>query len=161
MKTTVWILAIIVGGLLIIAYLRERHLPIDGLIAGGQSLWRNLAVLLLGFAIAGLAQVLIPKELITSWIGQDSGFKGILIRCVLGGLIPGAPYATFPLIAVLYQNGASMGAIVGFVSAWGLWSISRLPVEIALIDPKPALIRYAITFVVPPLAGLTAEIIRV
>jgi hypothetical protein len=54
-----------------------------------------------------------------------------------------------------------MGAIVGCVSAWGLWSISRLPVEIALIDLKPALIRYAITFIVPPLTGLAAEIIPV
>jgi hypothetical protein len=27
----------------------------------------------------------------------------------------------------------------------------------ALIDPRPALIRYAVTFVVPPVAGLLAE----
>jgi len=46
---------------------------------------------------------------------------------------------------------------VGFVSAWSLWSIQRLPVEMALIDPKAALVRYAITFVVPPLAGLLAS----
>jgi len=47
--------------------------------------------------------------------------------------------------------------VVGFVSAWSLWSISRLPVEMALIDPKAALVRYGITFVVPPLAGLVAN----
>ena len=33
----------------------------------------------------------------------------------------------------------------------------RLPVEMALIEPKAALVRYAVTFVVPPLAGLAAE----
>jgi hypothetical protein len=76
---------------------------------------------------------------------------------VVGGLVPGAPYATFPLIAALYQSGASLGAVVGFVSAWALWSVSRLPVEMGLIDPKPALIRYTITFIVPPIAGLLAE----
>jgi hypothetical protein len=32
-------------------------------------------------------------------------------------------------------------------------------VEIALIDTKPALVRYAVTFVVPPLAGLLAEVV--
>jgi hypothetical protein len=32
-----------------------------------------------------------------------------------------------------------------------------LPVEIALIGARPALVRYAITFVVPPIAGLLAE----
>lgn len=71
--------------------------------------------------------------------------------------MPGAPYAVFPLVAVFYQGGASLGAVVGFVSAWSLWSISRLPVEMALIDPKAALVRYGITFVVPPLAGLMAN----
>jgi len=111
----------------------------------------------LGFVVAGLAQVLIPRELIARWLGTEAGVKGVLIGCVVGGLVPGAPYATFPLVAALYQAGASVGAVVGFVSAWSLWSVSRLPVEMALIDPKPALVRYAITFVVPPIAGLLAE----
>jgi hypothetical protein len=29
----------------------------------------------------------------------------------------------------------------------------------ALIDPKPALVRYVVTFIVPPIAGLLAEAI--
>ena len=65
--------------------------------------------------------------------------------------------AVFPVVAALYEAGAGLGAVVGFVSAWALWSVSRLPVEMALIDPKPALLRYAITFVVPPVAGLAAQ----
>lgn len=35
--------------------------------------------------------------------------------------------------------------------------VERLPLEMALIDPRPALVRYGITFVVPPIAGLLAE----
>jgi virulence-associated protein VagC len=46
--------------------------------------------------------------------------------------------------------------MVGFITAWSLWSVTRLPVEVALIDPKVALIRYGITFIVPPAAGLIA-----
>ena len=159
MDTTTWILAGAAVVLLALAFWRGRDLPLAGLKAGGRTLWRNLPVLLLGFAIAGLAQVLIPKEWIVRWLGGQSGFKGVLIACLLGGLVPGAPYATFPLVASLYQAGASLGAVVGFVTAWALWSVSRLPVEIALIDGKPALVRYALTFVVPPLAGLLANAI--
>ena len=128
-----------------------------GLQAAWRTLWRNLPLLLLGFVVAGLAQVLIPKEWITRWLGSQAGVRAVLMGCVVGGLVPGSPYATFPLVAALYRAGASLGAVVGFVSAWALWSVSRLPVEIALIDPKPALVRYAVTFVVPPLAGLLAE----
>jgi uncharacterized membrane protein YraQ (UPF0718 family) len=152
-------LAAVAAVLLAIAFWRGRDLPLTGLLAAGRTLWRNLPILLLGFVVAGLAQVLIPGELITRWLSTEAGFKGVLIGCVAGGLVPGSPYATFPLVAVLYQGGASLGAVVGFVSAWALWSVSRLPVEIALIDPKPALVRYVVTFAVPPVAGLLAEAI--
>ena len=158
MDTTTWVLAAVTVALLIYAFFRGRDLPLAGLAAGGKTLWRNLPLLLLGFAIAGLAQVLIPKDLIVRWLGSEAGFKGVLIGCIVGGLVPGSPYATFPLVAALYQGGAGIGAVAGFVSAWSLWSVSRLPVEMALIDPKPALIRYAVTFVVPPLAGMAAEV---
>jgi uncharacterized membrane protein YraQ (UPF0718 family) len=132
-------------------------LPLAGLLTAGRTLWRNLLILLLSFAIAGLVQVLVPRELIARWLGAQAGFKGVLIACAAGGLVPGAPYAVFPLVAALYRAGAGLGAVVGFVSAWSLWSVSRLPLEMALIGPKPALVRYGITFLVPPLAGLLAN----
>ena len=157
MDAVTLIVAVVAVILLGFAGMQGRDVALAGLQAAGRTLWRNLLLLLLGFLIAGLAQVLIPKEMITRWLGAEAGVKGILIGCVVGGLVPGAPYATFPLIAALYRSGASLGAVVGFVSAWALWSVSRLPVEMGLIDPKPALIRYAVTFVVPPIAGLLAE----
>ena len=80
------------------------------------------------------------------WQGRDLPVAGLC-----------APYAVFSLAAAFYQPGASLRAVVGFLCAWSLWSLSRLPVEMALGDPKAALVRYRITFVVPPLAGLLAS----
>lgn len=160
MDLTLLILAIVAALLLLFAFWRARDLPLSGLAAAGRTLWRNLPILLLGFVIAGLVQVLVPRELISRWLGTQSGVKGVLFACLAGGLVPGSPYAVFPLVASLYQSGASLGTVVGFVSAWSLWSVSRLPVEMALIDPKAALARYAITFVVPPVAGLLANAAR-
>ena len=159
MDTTTLVLAVAAAVLLALAFRRGPSVALDGLLAAWLTLRRNLVLLILGFVLAGLVQVLIPRDLINRWLGDQAGVKGILIGCVVGGLVPGAPYATFPLVASLYQAGASLGAVVGFVSAWALWSVSRLPVEIALIDPRPALIRYAITFVVPPIAGVLAEVV--
>ncbi|MBS3784531.1 MAG: permease [Anaerolineae bacterium] len=157
--TTTLVLAVAAAVLLALAFRRGPSVALNGLLAAWGTLRRNLVLLILGFVLAGLVQVLIPRALINRWLGDQAGVKGILIGCVVGGLVPGAPYATFPLVASLYQAGASIGAVVGFVSAWALWSVSRLPVEIALIDPRPALIRYAITFVVPPIAGVLAEVV--
>jgi len=157
MDTTVIILAAAAAVLLILAFRQGPRVALDGVLAAYGTLRRNLLLLLLGFILAGLVQVLIPRDLITRWLGDEAGAKGILIGCVVGGLFPGSPYATFPLVASLYQAGASLGAIVGFVSAWALWSVSRLPLEIALIGARPSLIRYAVTLIVPPLAGTLAE----
>ena len=121
MDTTTLILAAVAVILLAIAFWRGRDLPLAGLLAAGRTLWRNLLIILLGFVIAGLVQVLVPKELISRWLGAQAGLKGVLIACVVGGLVPGAPYAVFPLVASLYRAGASMGAVVGFITAWSLW----------------------------------------
>jgi uncharacterized membrane protein YraQ (UPF0718 family) len=157
MDTTVLILAAATAVLLVVAFRQGPSVVLNGLLAAWHTLRRNLVLLVLGFVLAGLVQVLIPRDLITRWLGDEAGVKGVLIGCVVGGLVPGSPYATFPLVASLYRAGASLGAVVGFVSAWALWSVSRLPVEMALIDPRPALIRYAVTFVMPPIAGLVAH----
>ena len=157
MDTTTLVLAALAALLLVVAFWRGRGLPLVALRTAGRTMWTNLPIILLGFLIAGLVQVLVPREVIARWLGGQAGIKGVLISCVAGGLVPGSPYAIFPLVAAFYKAGAGLGSIVGFLSAWSLWSVSRLPLEVALVDPKVALTRYAITFVVPPLAGLLAN----
>ncbi|MDY6847296.1 MAG: permease [Chloroflexota bacterium] len=154
--TTTAILIAISIVLLIFMLIKDKTLAFNGIKMAGMTLWNNLAILLVGFLLAGLIQVLIPKALIADWLGNQAGFKAVFFGCLAGGLIPGSPYAAFPIAAGFYKAGAGMGAMVGFISAWSLWSVTRLPIEIALIDPKLALIRYGITFIVPPAAGLLA-----
>jgi uncharacterized membrane protein YraQ (UPF0718 family) len=143
--------------LLVFALIRGGGLARAGVKLASQTLWNTLPLLLAGFLIGGLVQVLLPIDLIQTWLGKEAGVKGVLIGCIVGGLVPGSPYVVFPIVAALYKAGAGVGAVVGFVSAWSLWSVSRLPLEIALIDPKVATMRYAITFLVPPIAGLLAN----
>jgi uncharacterized membrane protein YraQ (UPF0718 family) len=159
MDTTTILLAAAAAVLFLIALRQGSDVAVDGLLAAWHTVRRNLILLIVSFILAGLVQVLIPRDLITQWLGAESGVRGVLIGCVVGGLVPGSPYTTFPIVASLYEAGASLGAVVGFVTAWALWSISRLPTEMALIDPRPALIRYAITFIVPPITGVLAEVV--
>jgi len=157
MNSYTLILVGVAAVLLIYALIRGENLALAGIKLTGTTIWNNLILMMAGFLIAGLMQVLVPAELIARWLGEASGIKAILIGCVTGGIVPGAPYVVFPIVAGLYKAGASLGAVVGFVTAWSLWSVSRLPVEMALINPKAALIRYGITFIVPPAAGLLAH----
>ncbi len=159
MNTSTLIMVIIAAGMLIYAFTRSEGLAILGLKISAAIFWNNLALLISGFVIAGLMQVLLPKDLISTWLGKTASFKAVIIGCIAGGIIPGSPYAVFPIVAGLYISGAGLGAVIGFITAWSLWSVTRLVTEVSLINPKIALIRYGITFIIPPIAGLVAHIL--
>lgn len=140
-----------------VAYFRGS-VHVAGLKLGAKSIWDNLLLLLASFAVAGLVQVLIPNEWISRWLGTEAGFKGILLGCVAGGLVPGSPYSIFPVIASFYEAGASIGTIVGFITAWSLWSVSRLPLELAIVGPKVTWVHVISTLIFPPIAGVIAQL---
>ncbi len=116
-----------------------------------------LPIVLLAFLTAAMVQVIIPKELIAKWVGQESGLRGIFIGSLAGALTPGGPYVSFPIAAGLMRSGASVGTMVAFVSGWALWGVSRLPLEIGILGWKFAIVRFLSICMVPPIAGLIAN----
>jgi len=157
MTGATWVMIVLAIILCVIAYIKNSALPLAGIKIGGKMFISILPILIVSFAIAGLMQVLIPKDVIAKWLGTEAGFKSIMIGCVAGALTPGAPYITFPLVAGFYKAGASMGAVVGFVAAWSLWQVYRIPVEVAIIGPKVAIVRFLSTLIFPPIAGIFAQ----
>jgi len=155
---TTWLLG---GVALILALLAWRQggrkLAWAGLITGGEILLSVVPLLIAAFLIAGLIQVLVSREMVTRWLGEESGWRGIALACVGGALIPGGPYVYYPITAVLLKSGASVGVLVAFVTAKNLWSVSRLPLEFALLGPQLTVVRFAVTFLAPPLLGIAAE----
>ena len=151
------ILGVIAVVLLIIGYQRGGGEHIVGLKSAGNLLIQILPLLIFAFIIAGMVQILIPNEMISRWIGTESGIRGILIGSVAGGLSPGGPYVALPIAAGLLRVGASVGTMVAFLAAWSLWAVSRLPLDIAILGWQFTLIRLACTFFFPPIAGLIAN----
>lgn len=130
---------------------------LDGLASGGRTLLSVTPLLIAAFLLAGLVQVLISREVIERWLGSSSGWRGILLACLAGALIPGGPYVYYPLAGALLHSGAGLGALMAFVIAKNLWSVTRLPFEFALLGPHLTLMRYGLTLVIPPLLGMLAE----
>lgn len=129
----------------------------SGFSQGIRIMIRELPLLAAAFLTAGMLQALVKKDQIRHWLGEESGLSGILLGCLGGGLIPGGPYAYYPIAAALLKQGAGLGVLVAFVFAKNLWSISRLPLEIAILGTTITFRRYLVTFLIPPLMGLLAE----
>jgi uncharacterized membrane protein YraQ (UPF0718 family) len=114
-------------------------------------------LLLCAFIVASMAQILIPQELLSKWIGGESGMRGIFIGTVAGGVAPGGPFVSLPVAAGLFRAGAGVGTMVAFLTGWSLWAVARIPMEIGVLGWKLTAIRLVCTFFFPPIAGLIAQ----
>ena len=143
--------------LLGIGYFNGQGQHVSGLkLAYGMTL-NIVPLLVFALIVAGMLQVLIPKEDIARWVGAESGVRGILIGSVAGSLVPGGPMIGLPIVAGLFKAGAGVGTLVSFMAAWSLISVSRILLEIGFLGLRFTMIRLACTFFFPPLAGILAQ----
>jgi len=151
------VMAVLAGILLAIGYYKGQGQHISGLKSGLTMTLEILPLLILAFTVAGMVQVLLPHQLLSKWVGAESGMRGILIGTIAGGFTPGGPYVSLPIVAGLLRSGASAGTMVAFLTGWSLWAVSRLPMEVGILGWKFTLIRLASSFFFPPIAGLIAQ----
>ncbi len=152
------IMGVIAIAFLIIGYQRGGGEHILGLKSAGTILLQIVPLLIFSFIIAGMIQILVPTEIISKWVGTESGFRGILVGTVVGGFMPGGPFVSLPIAAGLLRTGASIGTMVAFMTGWSILAVTRLPMEIGIMGWQFTLIRVACTFFFPPIAGLLANL---
>ena len=143
----------------IIATLQGDGKNVSGLKSAWTMTLQIIPLLVFAFIIAGLVQNILPKDLLSKWIGEESGFRGILIGTLGGAITPGGPYVSMPIAAGLLNAGASIGTMVAFLTSWSLIAVARIPLEVGIMGWRFTLIRMAATLVFPPVAGLLANLI--
>jgi uncharacterized membrane protein YraQ (UPF0718 family) len=153
------IMGVLAIALFIIATLQGEGKNVAGLKNAWVMTRQIIPLLVFAFIMAGLVQVLLPKDLLSNWVGASSGMRGIIIGTLAGAVTPGGPYVSLPIVAGLLSAGAGIGTMVAFLTSWSLWAVARLPMEIGIIGWKFTLIRILSVLIFPPLAGLLANII--
>lgn len=155
------IMGVVALALFVVAYQKGGNAHVQGLKSAGLLMLELLPLLFFAFAIAGMAQILVSGEVLSKWIGVESGIKGIFIGTFAGCLCPGGPFVVLPLSAGLLKAGANVGIVVAFISSWALLSLNRLPMEVGILGWKFTMIRMASVFFFPPIAGLIAQMLVV
>ena len=153
------ILGVLAIVLLFIGYYRGEGQHIQGVKSGFNMLVEIVPLLVFAFIVAGMVQVLLSQEMVARWVGTESGIRGILVGSVAGGLTPGGPFVSLPLAAGLLRSGASAGTMVAYLTAWSLWAVNRLPMEVGILGWRFTLIRLVSTLILPILGGLIAQAI--
>lgn len=111
-----------------------------------------------GLLIAGLAQVLIPRETVSRWLGEEAGMRGLVIAEVAGALTPGGPFGSFPMVYALAKVGADIGVLVCYLTSWTTLGLLRVLVwELPFLGYQFALLRFVICIPMGIAAGLMAR----
>ena len=155
MTSTTIVMAVLAIAAFVIAYSKGRHM--EGLAIAKNMVWQILPLILLAFVVAGMLQVIIQHEQVSKFIGENSGFKGIIMGTLVGAFLPGGPYVTLPVVVGFAKLGASIPVMVAMITGWSLIAVMRLPMEFGILGPRLTLIRLASTFLLAPIAGLIAK----
>lgn len=153
------VMGILALTLVLAGYYRGEGHHVTGLKSAAMMTLTVLPLLLFAFVVAGMVQALVPAQVLSRWVGAESGFRGVMLGSIAGGLAPGGPYVSMPIAAALVQSGASAGTVVAFMTGWSIWALARLPMEVGILGWRLTAARLVSTFFFPPLAGFIAQIL--
>ena len=92
--------------------------------------------------------------------GRGCGLLALPIAAVTGLIIPAGPVIAFAIAAVFAKAGASVPALVTFVTSWSLYAAHRILIyEIPLLGPSFLRLRALSVLVLPFMAGALAVLV--
>ncbi|MVX65018.1 permease [Clostridium chromiireducens] len=109
--------------------------------------------------IASIIQVCIPKELIVSLLGKDSGLIAPILAAVFGSVFEGPTIIAFVLGASLLVSGASIAAVGAFISSFSMVGLVAIPLEKKELGITFTVVRFVITLSASILIGYLIGVI--
>jgi uncharacterized membrane protein YraQ (UPF0718 family) len=150
----------LVAVLALMAAVRSKALCREGLREGSRDFVVLIPRVLIGVVGSGYIAAMMPQELITHWIGPNSGLVGILLATMAGAVTPGGAVVGFSIGAAALKGGAGAPQVIAYSTAWSLYTIQRLiNWEIYMMPPRVVWLRAAVSLPLPILAGIGALLI--
>jgi uncharacterized membrane protein YraQ (UPF0718 family) len=113
-----------------------------------------IPLVIMAIMVVGLVQAFVSPDMISALLGEEAGFKGIVLGTLLGLVMPGGPFIAFPVAGVIFKSGASVGTTVAFITSWSLLALGRIPMELPFLGPKLVAIRIGASFIFPVVIGV-------
>lgn len=127
------------------------------------SFWNVLAMmapwLLIGFFLAGVASVLLPREWVVRAMGRAKGWRGVLNAVLIGVPFPICSCGVLPLTTGLRKAGAGKGAVSGFLISTPQTGLDSILATYALMGPAFAIARPLAAFATGLLGGAAVDIL--
>ncbi|KGR78946.1 hypothetical protein [Ureibacillus sinduriensis] len=98
------------------SFIKDKHKTKSALLKSWKMFINVLPDLLAIMLLTGLALSLLTPSLISSIIGESSGFLGIIYSTIIGSIALVPSFIVFPLGHTLIQNGAALPQVAVLMS---------------------------------------------
>jgi hypothetical protein len=143
-----------------IALRRGRTVLTASLREGAMDFLNIVPRIALGVIGSGYIAAVIPQEIITGWLGPNSGWPGVLTAVIAGAATPGGPVVGFSIGAVALKAGGGTPQLIAYVTAWALFAFQRLILwEIPFMPARFVWFRAAVSVPFPFVAAAVAMVI--
>ena len=152
------LLWVIAAWLLLIAHRRKDGSAKAGLRDARVDFMHLLPRLAVGVIGAGFIARAMPQDIVTQWLGPNSGVGGVTMAALAGALTPGGPVVGFALGAAALKAGAGLPQVMAYVTGWSLFTINRVLVwEVPTMPVRFIVLRMLVSLPFPFLvAGVVA-----
>ena len=135
---------VVVGTLVLYGYLAVRRPSTARAAAerGAKTLGTLTTLVLAALLLASAIGRLLPRDAVAGLIGGAAGVPGVVLAGLVGGALPGGPYAVYPIIAEVADSGAAL--LVGY----GGIGLLRIPYGLVFFEERIVAARVAIGVVV-------------
>ena len=139
------------------AWQRGRVVLVSSVREGSMDFINIVPRIALGVIGSGYIAAVIPPEVITGWLGPDSGWMGVLAAVIACAATPGGPVVGFSIGAVALKVGGGTPQVIAYVISWALFAFQRLILwEIPFMPARFVWFRAAVSLPFPFLAAALA-----
>ena len=156
MNIILWILTTI---LLLISFIKDKKKTALALKKAGKKMLKMSILFFFIMALFSLALAFLPPELLSNYIGQKSGLKGIFIALGFGSISVMPGFVAFPLGATLRTQGIPYYIIGAFTISLMTIGFVTFPLEKKFLGVKVALVRNFLSLVVTIIAAIIIKMV--
>jgi len=140
--------------LIIISALKDKRKTQKAIKMALQSGKNMLPILLLVIVFIGILLGWIPNAWIQKYLGQNSGFWGVLGAGVIGSVVMMQSFIVYPLANSLLTSGASLTVIATFLTTLTMIGMASLPLQVRELGKPITVYRNLFSFVFAIIIGL-------
>ena len=124
---------VVIGAIVVYAWLALSSPDVAraSAVSGARTFVQMLTLILASLLIASALETLLPRNALAEWLGDAAGARGVVLAGLIGGLLPGGPYAVYPIIRGVADRGASYPAMVMMLVGYSLIGFGRVPFGLA------------------------------